>query len=157
LSRTNPPEYSVAKRHVEEFLSKLPDLSNESKSEIIEPWTNEISADLIGLQLMLSQTPDPPYYNWENHKQWLCGGVEISHLMNLMLSEYYDRLNHGKQIRLVSSHPHDYLRWKAVSISEAKTSFADHLNLGKTFSRFTLDVLASCFKKTKSGLYKPMP
>jgi hypothetical protein len=153
LSRTTPREYAVARKHVERFLDTFPELDGESKLEFIDPWTEELCADLIGLNLTLSQSNTDYFHNWANYKQWLCAGAEITHLLQWMLNEYRDRLNHGSKISLVSSHPHDYLRWKALSLSTEKASFSDRVNCGKMFGRFAMRVLDSVLKKTEKGEY----
>lgn len=116
ISRTkgNIPEYANGRRTVKDFLESIDDLSNAQRCELIEPWTNEICADLIGLQLSLAQPKTEPYSGWGNYKQWLCAGAEITRLLDMMRQEFDDRLNHGKMITFINTHPYDYLRWKAI-------------------------------------------
>jgi hypothetical protein len=155
INRTkgNVPEYDSSRAAVRDFLESIDDLSSAQRRELIEPWTNEVCADLIGLQLSLAQPKIEPYSRWGDHKEWICAGAEITRLLDLMREEFDDRLNHGKMITFVNTHPHDYLRWKAIrSSSEYKAACGDS-SLGDSFRTFT-GVLDDIFEETDIGVYK---
>jgi hypothetical protein len=148
------PEQALAVQSVVGFLADIQDLSQADKEALIEPWTEEICADLIGLNLTLSQPCVPPYNSWPNYKQYLCGGAEISHLLQMMIGEFIDRRHFGSRIALVSTHPHDYLRWKAISRSPDKAAITDNIGFGKMFGNFTMWILNSLFQKDERGEYQ---
>jgi hypothetical protein len=153
ISNDEVEEYEFAKSIVIDFLCNMVSMNETERNEMIEPWTEEICADLIGLDISLSQENVGPYLNWPNYKQWLCGGAEISHLLNMMLREYYDRMNLGSNILLTSTHPYDYLRWKALSTCPTKASISDRLKYGQRFGAFSLQVLNELFIKNSDGGY----
>jgi hypothetical protein len=154
IMKGNVVEYSFAWKIVTDFVEGIPDLGSEEKLGLIEPWIEESCADLIGLQLCLAQPRTQPYNNWPHHKQWLCGGAEITVLLHMLLQEYYDRKTNGRNITLVSSHPHDYLRWKVIDSSPEKNTFTDNLKLGKHFGNFALGVLDCLFVRQQDGSYR---
>jgi hypothetical protein len=146
-------EYSTAKETVEEFLQHVPDLSKEEKLKMAGPWTDEICADLIGLQLLLAQDNRDSYADWENYKNWLCAGVEVSLLLTWMLQEFDNRLNHGNKVILVSTHPYDLLRWEAIRSNSGILRSADTLDIGRHFHEFATWVLEELFSKADNGSY----
>jgi hypothetical protein len=50
---------------VQNFLSQIKDLTDKEKSELLEPWVEEICADRIGLQLSLSRFNSKSFKDWE--------------------------------------------------------------------------------------------
>jgi hypothetical protein len=147
-------EYATAKRAVREFLEEIPDLAETQKLELVKPWSNELCADLIGLQLSCSQPETEPYNHWRNYKQWLSSGAQINRLSELMLQEYQDKLTLGHKITLVSTHPHDYLRVDTIRKSSEEFNSSGHYDFGKIFGQFAMGVLDDIFVKTENGDYK---
>jgi hypothetical protein len=139
ISRTksNIMEMEAAKKIVEEFLEPIKELKDNEKKELLEPWTEEICADLIGLQLTLSIPEVEPYKHWGNYKSWLCSGAEISRSLDMMMQEYKDRLNNGKLVTFVNTHPHDYLRLQAIRGSQDYIDAKGIPWFGESFSVFS--------------------
>jgi hypothetical protein len=146
-------EYSLAKDTVEEFLSKIPDLGKKDKLMLIKPWTNEICADLTGLQLSLSQSPTKRNKHGYDNKQWFSSGAQIALLLNFMLQEYEDRLNNGRKVSFDSTHPHDSLRVVAIRKRAKELHSLGPYDVGKIFGHFVVGMLDDIFVKTESGDY----
>jgi hypothetical protein len=58
-------EYTDSIKVVQNFLSQIKDLTDKEKSELLEPWVEEICADRIGLQLSLSRFNSKSFKDWE--------------------------------------------------------------------------------------------
>jgi hypothetical protein len=135
--KSDVPEMKTAEIMVEEFLKPINGLKESDKSDLLKEWTEEICADLLGLQLILSIPEIEPYKRWANYKSLLCSGAEISRTLDLMRQEYADKLNNGNMITLVSSHPHDYLRLKAIRSSPEYALSNAPPSYGKKFYEFS--------------------
>ena len=155
LENNHVKESQYANSKVVDFLNNIHELTSEDRAKIIGSWTDEICADLIGLDILLSQENSPPYSRWPHYKQWLAAGAEISNLLHMMLMEYNDYLTIGPKITLVSSHPHDYLRWKALSDSPTKAGIEDRLQFGRRFGHFSKEIMNELFLKTEDGGFVP--
>jgi hypothetical protein len=153
-TKGNIAEYSIAKNAVEEFLNDFPDLPTEYKGKLIKPWTNEVCADLLGLQLSLSQPQTEPYNDWGYYEQWLSSGAQINRLLGLMLQEYEDRLTQGHKIAFCITHPHDYLRVDVLRKRSEQLNSSSDSDLGSMFGLFTTRLLDGIFIKTERGNYK---
>lgn len=147
-------EHTTATKTVKDYLEGRADLCTNVKLKLIKPWSNEICADLIGLQLSLAQSNTEPYNHWENYKQWLCAGAEISLLLMWMFEEFEDRLKYGSNIPPSETHPPGDLRREAIRSSSGTLSPSEEpFDFGKTFSTFANGLLEELLTKTKDGHY----
>ena len=151
-TKGNTAEYSEAKNAVEEFLNKVPDLKIH-KTKLIKPWSNEICADLIGLQLGLQLSISPEetkeYKDWQS---WLSCGAQISLLLQSMFQEYEDRL--ANKTTISYTHPPDMWRAAAIRKRSVELNCSDPYDLCNRFVQFALSVLDNIFIKTETGDYK---
>jgi hypothetical protein len=149
LSKEEVPEYAPARKLVEDFLHLLSELNEREKDQIVGPWTQEICADLIGLQLVLAQSSTRPYNAWDNFRQFLYGGAEAVLIFIGMLQEYYDKMHHGSKMTLVNTHPPALLRLKAIRSSPERTSFVDDAKIGGRCGVFATKVLSKVCGKSR--------
>lgn len=151
-TKNHIPEYEEALNTVEDFLNPITDLTAKQKSEFLEPWAMELCADHIGLQLSLGQPKTKQFEHWGAYKEWLCAGAEISRELDLMRQEFDDRLTLGNKVTFTSSHPHDFLRLKAIRASPEYTANHGESLLSKYFSTFT-GILDSILEKKENGKF----
>jgi hypothetical protein len=113
-SKHEPRERLRATHLVTKFLQGIPDLEPEKKARATAPWTDELSADLIALDIVLSLTNSEPFCRWQEPIRCLYDGVEVFHILLTLVQEYRDRTLFGSKIGLAPTHPHGYLRLNAV-------------------------------------------
>jgi hypothetical protein len=150
FSKEEVAEYAVAREIVDGYMSFVLGLDDDAKSRMAKAWTEEICADLIGLQLSLAQPKtERPYKAWRNHKQMLYGGAEIALVLPAMLEEYHWKVHQGgPRIRVspVSNHPPNLLRLKAIRSSEERPAFSQedrpYRDFGGRCGAFAKDILS---------------
>ena len=144
------PEEAAARRFVTEFLETLPDLEETARSRMMGPWTEELCADLVGLNLVLSLSSTEPYCRHSRPERYLFDGIEVFHILQTMLTEYRDRSAHPTNITLGPSHPHGLLRARAArrTRSAAGASSTEGFQMGTTCYRFMKKVLSDIFDAT---------
>jgi hypothetical protein len=140
-SRGKVHEYFSANEEVVGYLKPRDSMRGYEK-QVIEPWTNELCADLIGLKLLLSLPPeegDGKYY-----KSWLASGAVISGELRWMLEDYEARLK--QEFTPSITHPPEFLRAKYLNSFIAK-EIPNEPNYSANFFYFGMRVLDAIFPK----------
>ena len=137
LSKIEVAEFAAAREIVDGYMTFVYGLDEDAKNQMAESWTEEICADLIGLQLCLAQpNTAPPYSHWRNHRLTLYGGAEIAIILPAMLEDYDWKMRQGGptiRISPISSHPPNLLRLKAIRSSNERPAFSEEDRLYRDF------------------------
>lgn len=151
-SKNEVNEYIKAERIIREFLSSINELAEKQKSKLIKPWTNEICADLIGLNLSLAQ-PKRLYKDWENYQDWLFAGAEINRMLDWMLNAFEFRLNGESEYFFSFTHPPDFLRLQALRSCLGTDFSITGFDIGSNFFYFASGILDHIFKGKPFPIY----
>ena len=133
-----------------EFLQKIhPHPGKEIAGSFTLPWTDELCADLIGLNLALSQIGSEPYCGWREPTRCFYDGIEVFQVLLRMVEEYRERKSYGSKLALVPTHPHGLLRMEAISRvrKDAGVPLGDRFQMVTQCFRFSRHVLDEIFRE----------
>jgi hypothetical protein len=145
-SKGKVPEYTPARKVVLGFLRGRDGLGGPDRKAMVESWTNELCADLIGLKLLLSARREEG--EGRHYKGWLASAAIISCELRWMIEDY--EVRHDREYTRSATHPDEFLRVKFLNSFVSK-EMPDEPNYSGYFFDYGMRVLDAIFPSSKAG------
>jgi hypothetical protein len=131
---SRPEAERIVPADVRELYAEFKKLSDADKNNIVRHWGEELTADLIGLELCVAQEKDPM------GRVRALAGVEAS-LIIMRIAETYCVRIHGAP--RLGAHPPSHIRLDALRAVVKNTDLAAGLEVGAALSEISDQILAA--------------
>ncbi len=124
-----------SRRFISPLLNEFPDCPKSvGEDELVQKWSEEFTADLIGMHLVLATTED----EIERIKSYWA--AELNFITFSLLEHFYYSKRYA-QIYQLTDHPFDMMRLAILRSAADKSTRSDVLEVGRGIEKISRDIL----------------